>query len=445
MRSIRLKNLWDTLTSTLWFVPATMTIVAIIAAVVTLSFDRALELELKSRFLYSGGPEGARAVLATTAGSMITVAGIAFSTTMVALSFASSQLGPRLLRNFMRDRGNQVVLGTFIATFVYCILVLRSVNEKPEEFVPHIGVTVGLALAMASLGVLIYFIHHAALALQADYVIGIVADELDHTIEHLYPGGMGNEPAANRLGEYQMQADGLRDDEGVAVSLEVSGYVHTVDIDSLLQLAASRNLVVRILSRPGKYEHDAVPVAMIWPAAAGDEHARKVVREAFTVGRSRTPVQDVEFAVNQLVEVALRALSPGINDPFTAVTCIDRLTTAVLHLMRREFPSEFRVDDEGRLRVIAGRPDFGGVVDAAFNQIRQAGGSKPAVTIRLLDSLTLLLEYATSAEHRRALEHHVELVRRAGLRNSEEPADRADIDERAREGGPAVRERRPSP
>ncbi|HVE72023.1 MAG TPA: DUF2254 family protein [Thermoanaerobaculia bacterium] len=167
--------------------PAQLTAASMGLAAGVVALDRAKRMDVRWFFLYSGGPEGARSVLSTTAGSMITVAGVAFSMTMVALSLASSQLGPRLLRNFMKDRGNQLVLGTFIATFVYCLLVLRTVSESPEQFVPHFRVTVGLALALASLVVLIYFIHHVALTLQADHIIGVVAGELDHAIAHMYP------------------------------------------------------------------------------------------------------------------------------------------------------------------------------------------------------------------------------------------------------------------
>ena len=438
MRSVRLRSLWDALSSTLWFVPTTMTVAAIGLAAGAVTLDRRTDVDPVRFFLYSGGAEGARSVLATTAGSMITVAGVAFSMMVVALSFASSQLGPRLLRNFMRDRGNQVVLGTFISTFVYSLLVLRVVRENEPEFVPHIAVTIGLFLAVVSLGVLIYFIHHAARSLQADYVIGIVMRELTHSIDELYPGGMGDDPAPGRTPEMKEQERRLRGQTPAEIMTRHSGYVHALDVEVMMDVATKRDLVVRVLSRPGRYVHDGVPVAEVWPAESVDDRVRKKVAGAFIVGRTRTSQQDVEFAINQLVEVAVRALSPGINDPFTAIACIDRLSTAVLHLMRREFPSRFRVDEKGALRVIADRPDFTGVVDAAFHQIRQSGARMPAVTIRMLESLTVLLEQARTDEHRRALERHVRLVRRAGMRESEEPLDRADIDEQSEEAARAA-------
>ena len=432
MLNVRIRSWWDTLTSTLWFVPALMTASSIALAAGVVALDRSTTgVHAGWFFLYSGGPEGARSVLSTTAGSMITVAGVAFSATMVALSFASSELGPRLLRNFMKDGGNQVVLGTFIATFVYCLLVLRTVSEAPRQFVPHFGVSVGLVLALASLVVLIYFIHHVARTLQADYIISVVARELDHAIDNMYPGGMGDDAPQDAIAGMKERERELRSEPKARIYLSQSGYVHALDVELMMKLAAKHDLVVRILSRPGRYVHDGTPVAEVWPAANVDDATQKKVADAFIIGRTRTSQQDVEFSINQLVEVAARALSPGINDPFTAMTCIDRLTTALLHLIRREFPPRFRVDREGKLRVIADRPDFAGVTDAAFHQIRQSGANMPAVAIRLLESLSLLLEYATTDQHRRALERHVALVRRAGLRESDERADREDMEERA--------------
>lgn len=430
MGRLRVKAAWERLSSTLWFVPALMTFSAIALAIGTVRFDRAFITSGGWYFLYSGGPEGARSVLSTTAGSMITVAGIAFSTTMVALSFASAQLGPRLLGNFMKDRGNQIVLGTFIGTFVYCMLVLRTVNTTPP-FVPHVGVTAGLGLALASLVVLIYFIHHVAQTLQADYVIALVGRELDHSIAHLYPGGMGHDAPEESRDAMKRREANLRDEDAAVACLDTSGYVHGLDVDALMRLATKHDLLIRILSRPGRYVHDGTPVAEIRPKSRTDAEVQREVGKAFMMGRTRTSNEDVEYALNQLVEVALRALSPGVNDPFTAITCIDRLSTGLLHLMRREFPSRYRVDDEGDLRVIAEAADFPGITDAAFHQIRQSGATIPAVMIHLLESLEVLLEHATTEEHRSALRRHVELVRRAGLREWSEPEDRRDLLERA--------------
>lgn len=425
----RLRSYWIRVSGTLWFVPTVMTLGSILLAFLTVWTDRASRLEEAWFFLYTGGPEGAREVLSTTAGSMITVAGIAFSTTMVAFSFASSQLGPRLLGQFMRDRGNQIVLGTFISTFVYCLLVLRTVSTTGGEFVPHIGVTVGLLLALASLGVLIYFIHHAAMALQADYVIAIVAGELDRALENLYPGGGGEEPDAGEVARFERIERGLKGDEAASITLPAPGYVLALDVGTLVKLGSECDLLIRVRSRPGDYVHDGRAVAEVWPAVRLDDTTVRRIREAFEIGRTRSSQQDVGFAINQLVEVAVRALSSGVNDPFTAVTSIDRLTTAVLHLMHESWPSRFRVDGERRLCVIAERRDFASLLDAAFDQIRQSGAGMPAVMAHLLASLELLLEEAGAPEQRAPLLRHIAAVRRSALRETDEPADRTEIED----------------
>ena len=195
-----LRKHWDSLRSSFWFVPATMAACAVALALASVSLDEAVTYEwIKAQgWAYTGGAEGASLVLSTIAGSMITITGVVFSMTLVALSLASSQLGPRLLRNFMRDRMNQVVLGTFVATFVYCLVVLRTIRRADEVlFVPHISVTFGVLLALVGLGVLIYFIHHVSVSIQADEVVARVGKELMAEIDRLFPeesgeGGRGS-------------------------------------------------------------------------------------------------------------------------------------------------------------------------------------------------------------------------------------------------------------
>jgi uncharacterized membrane protein len=186
----KLLKLWDSLRATFWLVPTLMAIMAIGLSFAMVALDEAVGNRVleKVGWVWAGGPEGARGLLSTVAGSMITVAGVVFSITIVALSLASSQYGPRLLRNFVRDKGNQIVLGSFIATFVYCLLVLRTVRgDDGAHFVPAIAITLGMVLTLASLGVLIYFIHHVSISIQAATIIGLVSHELNEVIERLFP------------------------------------------------------------------------------------------------------------------------------------------------------------------------------------------------------------------------------------------------------------------
>lgn len=406
----RFIHVWESLRTSFWFVPTLMT-----AGGVALSFA-AVHLDEKVKYawvrtvgwLWAGGAEGARAVLSTIAGSMITVAGVAFSITIVALTLASSQFGPRLLRSFVRDLGNQVVLGTFISTFVYCLLVLRTVRGGDgTEFVPYLSVTLGVAFALANLGVLIYFIHHVATSIQAESLIAAVAGELQESIAAMFPQALGEPataaPAAAR--DPSLPEEG----EGLAVEARRSGYVEAIDDGVLMTLARDEDLVLELLRSPGRFVLEGGALARVWPPDRGRGAADRI-RGAFILGARRTPTQDPEYAVHQLVEIAVRALSPGINDPFTTMTCLDWLGAALSKMAGREIPAPHRYDDRGRLRVIARGVDFPAMADAAFNQIRQYGHGSVSVLLRLLDTLAAVGESARRAGDRDCLRRHADLV-----------------------------------
>jgi uncharacterized membrane protein len=422
-----LRYYWEILRTSYWFIPAVLGIAAIGLSAVTVAVDHTLQERGQWKdWTYTGGPEGARAVLATIAGSMITVAGVVFSITIVALSLASAQFGPRLLRNFIRDRRNQVVLGTFTATFLYCLLILRTVRGMDhQEFVPSVSVTVGMLLAITNLGILIYFIHHVAISIQATSVIKSVSDELHETIDRLWPDEMGEEaPEACELETPFHQA------EAMAVLARGSGYVDAIQDSILIQLAAEHELVIRLAHRPGHFAIEHTPLAWAWPGDRVDEELTKKINKAFVLANHRTPFQDVEFAIDQLVEIAVRALSPGINDPFTALNCIDRLGEALCRLARRKIPSPLRLDDDQQLRVITYAARLPAVADAAFNQIRQYGAGSAAVLICLMETICVIASQCRRAEDLAAISRHAELVHRAAHRSLPEESDLADFDQR---------------
>ena len=379
----QLLNYWDRLRSSFWFLPSIMAGGAFALAFATVALDEAVTDEwLQAQaWAYTGGAEGASSVLETIAGSMITIAGVVFSMTLVALSLASSQLGPRLLRNFMRDTANQVVLGTFVATFVYCLLVLRTIRRADEiAFVPHLSVTIGVLFALVSLGVLIYFIHHVSVSIQADEVVAHVGSELAEGVERLFPERLG--PAHSAPAGEPHPAAGLPeafDREARAVEARSDSYIQLIDADALMRLAAEHDVVLRVERRPGQYVVTGSPLVTVSPGHRVTEKFAGRVISAFAFGNQRTSAQDIEFAILQLVEIAVRALSPGINDPFTAVACVDRLGSGLCRLVRREMPSPYRFDGQDRLRVVATPITFPQIVDAAFNQIRQHARASAAV------------------------------------------------------------------
>jgi len=428
----RVQYFADRLRTSFWFIPALMVAGAVALAWGTVELDRAMS-DAAARPLewaYTGGPEGARSVLSVVAGSMITVAGVVFSITIVALTLASAQFGPRLLRNFIRDRGNQAVLGAFVATFVYCLLVLRTVrNDGFGNFVPGISVIVGLLLALCSLGVLIYFIHHVAVSIQANQIVASVSEELNAAIGRLFPEELGEGPPCEPAAEADLLPADF-DGRAVAVHAAAAGYVLTIDQERLMVAVRERDAVVKLVRRAGHFVVPGDVLALVVPADRADEGLRAAIADAFQLGAERNALQDVEFCVDQLVEVAVRALSPGVNDPFTATICVDRLAEALCLLLRRKIPSPFRHDDDERMRVVAYPVDFADVLDAAFNQIRQYGRGSPAVAIRLLDALQRLADRARRPADRAAIARQALAVRRAADDAVPDELDRRAIIER---------------
>jgi uncharacterized membrane protein len=380
---------------------------------------------------FTGGAEGASAVMGVIAGSMITIAGVVFSMTLVALSLASSQLGPRLLRVFMRDSTTQVVLGTFIATFLYCLIVLRTIRRVEEvAFVPHLSVTFGVLLAVVSVGVLIYFIHHVSVSIQANVIAARIGKELIEGIDRLFPGQIG--PKAPRIPTEPPDAAFIEvfDKEARPVGADADGYLQFIDAEALLALAMEEDLVVRLERKPGNYVVASRPMAMIWPGSRVTDKLTDRVNALFVLGQQRTSAQDIKFAVNQLVEIAVRALSPGLNDPFTAMTCVDHLGAALCRLAVRDMPSPYRLDRKNQLRVIAPAETFPEIIDAAFNQIRQYSRSTAAVTIRLLETIAVVAGFTHRQEDRASLLRHAEMIARGASEGLAEEQDRRVVEER---------------
>lgn len=429
----QLLKYWQLVRSSFWFIPALMTGAAVALASGMVAVDRAKSDNWDDSlgFAFTGGAEGASMVLSTIAGSMITIAGVVFSMTLVALSLASSQLGPRLLRNFMRDTINQVVLGTFVATFLYCLLVLRTIR-RPEEyvFVPHLAVTTGVLLAILSVGVLIYFIHHISLSIQADHIVAQVGKELIRGIDDIFPEHL--DPVAK--GEVAAQREpGLPADfdrEALPIRADRDGYVQSVDVGKLQKLATTEDVVFRVERGPSTYVVVDRPLVHVWPAVRVPSQLADRVNAAFVLGNSRTPGQDIEFSVVQLVEIAVRALSPGINDPFTAVRCIDRLGSALARIAQREMPSAHHYDEQNRLRVFNPVISFSDILDTAFNQIRQNGLTDAAVTIRLLETLAVVASFAERLDDREALRRHADMIARGAREGLPEEEDRRIANQR---------------
>jgi uncharacterized membrane protein len=404
-----------------------MAVGAVPFALVMVELDRRVGVRLLADidWFHLSGAEGVRELLSTVAGSMITVTGVVFSIMVVALSLASQQFGPRLLSNFMRDRGNQLVFGTVIATYVYCLLVLRSISDK-EDFVPHLAEVVSLFLALASLGALIYFIHHTADSIQANRVIDRVSGELEQAIDRIFPREEMVQPATPEdYPDFARQC--------FQVQAREKGYLQAIALKELVEFAARAEVVVRIERRPGHFIYPESDLVSVWPGQhAGDDAFEQRLHGYFIIGRQRTSEQDVEFLIDQLVEMAVRSLSPGINDPFTAMACVDHLGAALGRIAGRGLPAAHHFDDNLRLRVITWPTTFDGMVDAAFNQIRQNAGNQTAVHIRLLEVIRLIASLCLRKEQHAPLLSQARLVLAAAGRNLPAVEDRRDVAARYR-------------
>lgn len=385
-----LTNFWEKLHSSFWFLPTTMAVLAVALAFGAVSLDRDAggKFAQSVAYIWSGGAEGARSLLSTIAGSMITVAGTVFSITIVALTLASSQFGPRLLRNFVRDTGNQLVLGTFTATFLYCILVLRTVRSQQEgAFIPYMAITLGVVLAVASPGVLIYFIHHVSVSIQAEKLIARVGEELRSAIDVHFPP-QDNDPAeAEQLREqFEMQLAGSR---CRSVKSLKSGYIQSIDRKGLVMAASRSNTWLVVRCTPGDFVTAGSVLLEVWHregsldgGASGKEATR-----FFHLGQQRTEEQDVRYGARQLAEIASRALSPGVNDPYTAMGCVDWISSALARAAQRGASVNFLLGGDGAARVRQQEPDFASLCQATWEPLIAYGLDSAMVAQHMAEAL----------------------------------------------------------
>lgn len=425
--STRGRHFWLTLRASFWFVPGLMVLGAVLLAAITLVLDASLAGSNLPDWVYAGGADGARALLSTVAGSMVTVAGVGFSITIVALVLASTQFGPRLLTLFMRDLISQVTLGTFTATFTFCILVLRTIrgpDEGGDPFVPQVAITVAIGLTLLSVAALVYFFHHVAVSIQAPRLVAAVARDLDRAIDALVPHDVG-EPGPAAAPDEVPTAD---DDAVVAATR--SGYVQVMDDTRLLGLAVKHDLCIRLAARPGLFVVRGNPVLIARPRERVTADVAAALRSTLIVGDARTPEDDIEFSVRQLVEVALRALSPAINDPFTAMSAVDWLGAALARLAGTEFPGRYRYDADGRLRIVADISTFGGITHTIFSRIRHYGGSSPVVLNRLLEAIAAFGPHVTDEVDRQLVRDETEAVLRMGRELITSDADLRELERR---------------
>lgn len=426
---MRIAAAWARLRRSFWFVPLMLILLAVVLAVGVRAIDRNLqpcELPELSWLCYPGDLDGARTLSSMIAGSMISIAGTVFSITIAILVFTSSAFGFRLLRNFRDDRSNQVVLGTFVATFIYCLLVLYTLKAD-DASVPRLSVTVGMLLGLISVIALIYFIHHVAESIQANKVIASVGRDLDRAINRLFQSPGASPPPQS---ESVTEAAERIVAEGQPIEAKESGYIQSIDATRLMHLAVENDLRIHLIHRPGHFATEEDTLAFVSSQKPMATSISRQINQAFILGTERVPGQDIEYALHQLVEIALRALSPGINDPFTAITCIDWLGASLNQVAGRDAPSPYRHDREGYLRLVLQPLTFDGLVNAAFDQIRQTGRTSVGVTLRLLETIAIVMSHAQKKSHKESIMEQAKATYRGIMTTDIDESDRRDVEKR---------------
>lgn len=370
---VKLESLGHRLRASLWLVPTTCVACAMALALFLPWLDQRTNGE--GWDLYPGQAESARELLSTIASSMLTLAGLVFSITILVLQLASSQFSPRVLRTFMADRNTQVAMGLFLGSFVYAMVLLPQVRsgEAHEEYVPSLAVFVAVALVLVCVMMFVRYIHHMAHSIRAVHVLRSVADEAHAALALMYPDAGVDEPAAEvRLPSHT--ANQTVENAGAA------GVVTGLDEDALMRLACEHDVVIALTPRMGEFVPRGAPLFSVW---GNSKIAKQRLCECVVLESERTPNQDAAFGLRQLVDVAERALSPGINDPSTAVQALDCVHDLLRALVVRKIPAPARFDEAKRLRLFLPCPDWSDYVHLGLDEVRQYGGASIQVMRRL--------------------------------------------------------------
>lgn len=413
MMQPKLQNVWENIRSSLWFLPSLLVVLALVLSSLLIEVDVVLA-EWNSAvipWIFSGTADAARTVLSVIAGSLITVISIAFSLTIIALQQAATQFSPRVLRTFTASRTNQLVLGAYTATFIYALLVLRTVRsaDQGDPFVPALSVTVAVGCALICLGLLIYFIHHMSQALQVSVVIDQIRAELVEHLHTLYPAQIA-EPIDDPPPIAQV-IDDLHGEPTAAIRSSQTGFVRAVDEDALLSASLHRVDWLWVWPQVGNFVPRGSVVAEIASAVAPTQELTAAIQAAIVIDRERSLHQDPRFGIRQLVDIALKALSPGINDPTTAEYVLHHLGAALSELANRQFPSPVRTTSDGSTQLLLSRPTWPDYVDAAFSQIRREAEDDVQVTCTLLRVLLQLAEQVPTAARAVPIHEQVAAVR----------------------------------
>lgn len=422
----RVGRVMEEVRSSFWFVPSLIVAGSIVLAVALIEADAVLGDQWRAQWprLFGAGADGARGMMSTIAGAMMSVVGVTFSMILVVLALASSQYTSRILMNFMRSRVTQVVLGIFAGIFTYCLIVLRTIRGGYEgAFVPSLAVFFGFVLALGGVGALMFFIHHIASSIQASSIISSVAHQTIQAFERLFPEQIGQQPDEDRDWRTLPAPD---ERTWHSVPAKESGYIQGVDGTALLRLARERKIVVRMDHGIGEFVVRSGTLAALALAGPPDQAMTAALQDAFSISQHRTVDEDAAFGIRQIVDVALKALSPGVIDTTTAVMCVDYLAAILAQVATRRIPSALRYE-HGELRVIAKGPRFDSLLSESFDQIRRMAKGDVTIITRLLEAIQTLAGMTASPYRRGALREQVQYIAELAERTVESAHDRATV------------------
>ncbi len=385
----------------------------------------------ESQFLFRAGIEGARQLLTAVIGSLITVTSLVFSMTIVAVSITATQLGPRIIQLFTKGWVTQITLGTLIANLIFAFVILRAISGPATDagLAPPLSLTLAILGTLFNLGLLIYFLHHTAQKIDADAVISAVSDELAETIKNTVKSGVTKTPVR----DFDMATEEFKQPSYAnitALFAPSTGYVEMIETEKLLSTAECHDITVHITEKPGRFIIKGTPIGQIYSKIGVDKDIAQEVLSRIVIGRQRTMTQDIEFSVAAMAEIALRALSPGLNDPYTAITCIDKLGAGFSSLMSSGLPQSVFRNKKNSLRVVIAPATFQGVLDTSFNSIRQDCARKISIVTRLLEALTNLAYLAENREQFEAISSHADRMIDAARVIECNKADQADMNTR---------------
>lgn len=405
----KLLNFFSELRSSYWYIPLLMSVAALLLSMVTLFIDHVFVWQwLQSiGWFHASNPDGARVLLSTIANSMITVAGVTFSMTIVAVAFAASQVGPRLTSNFMRDRANQITLGTFIATFLYCLFVLlalfnankNGISQIEGVFIPQISLLVALLLAISSIIVLIYFFHHIPESINMSNVIARIGEELNYQLDCLFPTNVGKEHSKKPSFPRGYS-------QSVPVIATERGYIRIIDGTSLINIAKKYDVILKLDTRYSNFVTENSVLLTIYSKEKINAAVYKQCKNAFVLGNNRNQETDTLFLVDELVEIIARALSPGINDPFTAMTCLDWLQSSLQKLSKTKSPSSYRYDADNKLRLITEIITFEEFCELIFCRVQPYVCKDRNATIHMMAMIISIHKTSHKDEHKIILAAH---------------------------------------